>query len=237
MRKNVSWLRHFSILFLTVIIFTIGIFIGGNVEEARVQNLYTQLQQQDLDFQNLVTQENYLDYLISMKEKGNGDIDCSEIKDTYYRSIESLDSSRLKLEAYINKGNVKEEEFARLKEHYSNLQINYWILANRINNLCENTNMNTVLYFYQDNKECPSCEDQGVYLSYVKGVLGDDVLIFALDAQKAGAISLLVKNYDLVGQEFPIMIINEKVYKFMEDEEIFEVLCENGLVSEKVCTE
>ncbi|MCA9496434.1 MAG: hypothetical protein KC589_05815 [Nanoarchaeota archaeon] len=234
MRKKVNFLRHFAVLFLTVIIFVVGILIGGEVEDLRVTNLYTDLQKQDLNYQNIVTEGNYIDYLVSLKEEGEN-VSCDLVKGAYYTSISNLDDSRLKLEAYINNAKVNEEEYQRLKNHYSNLQINYWILANRINNLCDNS-MNPILYFYGDKKKCPACEDQGTHLSYVKAKIKDDVLIFSLDAEKEGPISLLAQKYDVSGRELPVLVIDEKVYGFTKNEAVFDILCDAGYVG-KVCNE
>jgi hypothetical protein len=234
MRKQISWLRHLSILFLTIVIFTIGVLIGGNVEGLRVQNLYTQLQEQDLDYQTLVTESQYIDYIIALKEQGD-EVSCELIEGTYYTSIANLDSSRIKLENYINSGSVKTEEFSRLKDHYSNIQINYWILANKVNNLC-GSDMNTILYFYADDNVCPECQDQGVHLSYVKQRLADDVLIFSLDSQRGGAIKLLAQKYDINSLGVPAIVIGEEVYGYSSNKEIFDILCDNGL-SSSVCND
>lgn len=223
MRQKINILRHISVLLLTIMIFTIGIFIGTTVEQQRVQNLYTNLQEQDLKYQNLVTEDNYLNYLISLNKTTNSNKSCNSIKSAYYTSIINLDDARLKLENYINQGDVKTIEFSRLKDHYSNLQINYWITANRINNLCVGS-MNPILYFYADKKKCPACQDQGTHLDYVKSKLGDGVLIFSLDSRKEGPIKLLAQKYDISHRELPVLVINDKIYGFKTNDEIFKIL-------------
>lgn len=223
MREKIKIIRHIAILFLTVIIFSVGVFIGGDIEQLRVQNLYTQLQEQDLDYQNIVTESNYIDYLVSKKEFGENS-SCDTIKGAYFSSIDNLDKSRLKLESYINTARVKEEEYQRLRDHYSNLQINYWVMANRISNLCEEE-INTILFFFsEDKKICPECEDQGVHLTYVKQKLKEDVLIFSLDAEDQGPISLVSRNYDVGNRELPVLIINEETFGFKNNEELFNIL-------------
>lgn len=223
MRTKLNKLRHLTIFFLTIIIFTIGVLIGGNVEQLRVQNLYTQLQEQDLNYQNLITESKFIDYQISLKTEKNN-ISCKSILDSYYISIQNLDDSRIKLENYINTGSVKEEEFQRLKEHYSNIQINYWMLANKIKNICYLQDLNIVLFFYEDKISCPSCEDQGVHLTYVKQKLQEKFLVFSLDAQKEGPIKLLKQKYNIDYSEKPVLIINEKSYGFLTNKEIFNIL-------------
>lgn len=222
MRKKVQTLRHVAILFLTVLIFTTGILIGGDIEQLRVQNLYTQLQDQDLGLQTLVTETQYLDYLLTQNQVKNSTVTCDSVKGSFYSSISHLDDSRLKLEAYINTAKVEEEQYQRLKRYYENMQINYWLLANRISTQCGN--LNTILYFYAEKKLCPSCEDQGTHLSYVKAKLGDEVLIFSLDANKQGAIELLAQTNQVYDRELPVLVINDDIYGFLENEAVFEVL-------------
>lgn len=228
MREKIKVIRYVAVLMLTIFIFVMGILIGGDVEQFRVQNLYTQLQQQDLDYQNVVTEGNYIDYIVGLKENSEENISCDFLKETYFDSITNLDDSRLKLEAYINTAQVKEEEYQRLKEHYSNLQINYWLLANRISNLCDR-NLNTILYFYsEDKKECPACEDQGIHLTYVKQKLKDNILIFSLNFQDIkGPVALISKSYQISDMELPVLVINGEVYSYSTNQEIFNILSSN----------
>jgi len=232
MRQKINLVRHLGIFFITIIIFFLGVFISNNVENLRVEALYTQLQEQDLDYQNLVTESNYINNLLLFKELDDN-VSCSLIKGAYFTSISNLDNSRLKLEKYINSGKVKQEEFARIKSHYSNIQINYWMLAEKISSLCD-SKINTILFFYADDKICPECEDQGVHLNYVKQKLGDDILVFSLDTNKEGPIQLLKQKYSINELGVPTLIINEEVLGFSDNEKIFKKLCETGLENE-VC--
>ncbi|NQZ84866.1 MAG: hypothetical protein HRU03_04035 [Nanoarchaeales archaeon] len=231
MRQKVNVLRHIGVLLLTNIIFFLGLFIGNTVEEMRVEVLYSQLQDQDLDYQKMLVESQYIDYLIDTKTQNN--VTCDTISGAYFTSIENLGDSTIKLEQYLNNANSNEEDYQRLKDYYSNVQVTYWLLAQKIENLCQ-ANMNTILFFYGDKKKCPSCEDQGVHLTYVKQKLKDDVLVFSFDAEKQGAIKLISQNYQIQGRELPSLIINGELHSFMSNEQIFEVLCGLGLDSE-VC--
>ena len=233
MREKINTLRHLGILFLTLLIFFLGVFIGGSIEDKRVDSLYNKLQEQDLEYQNIVTESLYLDYLVLSVDNNISSVTCDQIKGSYYTSISNLDTSRIRLEEYINTASVNEEEYFRLKSHYENVQVQYFTLANRISSLCSE-DLHTILFFYDDKKKCPSCEDQGIVLDYVKKVLKDDVLIFSLDIEKKGPIQLLAQTYDAFVSALPVLVINEKVHSFSSYEEIFVVLCDEGLESE-VC--
>lgn len=222
MRKQISFLRYFAILFLTVLIFVTGILIGGDVEELRVKELYSQLQQQDLNYQIILAESNYLDYLISSGSMDNES--CQQVESLYYTSVAHLEDSRIKLENYINTAKVKEDEYQILKDHYANLQVSYWIIAEKIKSSCQNTSMNTVLYFYGNKKDCPACEDQGVHLTYVKAKLKDDVMMFSFDSKKEGVVALMSSKYDVKYRELPVIVVNDEIYGFSDNDELFSYL-------------
>lgn len=237
MREKINTIRHLGVLFITVIIFFLGVFIGGGVEELRVDSLYTQLQEQDLEYQNVVTESSYIEFLISQKQQNESQISCEQISSAYYSSIDNLDNSREKLEGYLDTASSNEEEFIRLESHYSNTQINYLTLAQKISELCGDS-MNTIIYFYGNDDKCPECEDQGVYLDYVKQQLGDDILIFSFDIEKEGPIQLIRRVYGVdFNGELPVLIINgDQRRGFSTSSEVIDSLCEDGL-NHSVCTE
>lgn len=225
MKRQINYIRHLSVFVLTIIIFVLGVFIGGSLEDTRINNLYTQLQEQDLLLQNIIAESNYIDYLLSTNSDS---ATCDTIIGAYYTSIANLDDSRLKLENYMNTAQVRQEEYLRLRAHYSNVQVNYWVLANRISNLCAQ-DLNTILYFFsEDRRVCPSCQDQGIHLGYVKQVLRDDVLIFSLDVDNnLGPSHLLKQNFDVNSRELPVLVINDEVYGFLRNQQIFDILNES----------
>ncbi len=234
MRQKINWFRYLGVFLLTIIIFILGIFIGGSIEDLRVKDLYTKLQEQDLEYQNIVTENLYMEYLVGLKEK-NGNISCETLKSTFLQSINNLEKSRNRLENFINTAESNEEEFYRLKGHYSNLQIHYWILTKKINSLCD-FDMVPVLYFYSDDKICNECSDQGIHLSYVKSKLKDNVLIYSFDKERMDTPSrLIIEHYNITFKESPVVIIEDKVYGYITNEQIFDLLCSNGL-NDSICS-
>lgn len=229
MREKINRLRHLGVLFLTLIIFFLGVFIGGNVEDLRVESLYNQLQEQDLDYQNIATESSYIDFLISQNEQNGSLASCNTIESAYFNSINNLDLSRKKLESYLGTSTNNEDEFNRLKGHYANAQVNYLMLAQKISSLCDEK-LNVIVYFYADDDTCPSCEDQGVYLTYVKQRLQEDVLVFSFDVNREGPVQLLKTHYNITTKKgLPVLIVNGEELDFSTSDEILNVLCEQGL--------
>lgn len=235
MRRQVNWVRYFGILILTIIIFFLGTFIGSSVEEAQVANMYTQLQEQDLSYQNVVTERTYIRHLLDQGVAENRSVSCEALVGAYETSISSLEDSRLKLESYLDTASSQQEAFYRLRNHYANLQIEYWMLAQEVNRLCPKS-FDTVLYFFsEDDEECPACQDQGVHLSYVKQKLKDKVMIFSFSVDSQGAATLLKQRYDVSQRNLPVVVINEEINGFLTNEEVFTKLCSKGL-NHSVCS-
>ena len=234
MREKINSLRHLGVLFLTVIVFFLGVFISGNVEDLRVESLYNQLQEQDLEYQNIVTESSYIEFLLSQKEKNSTQYSCEQLEKTYFTSIDNLDEARKDLESYISTASKNEEEFSRLESHYANTQINYLMLAQRFSQICKEK-INTVVYFYSDDDDiCPSCEDQGVYLTHVKQKLQDKVLVFSFDVNKEGPVQLLKTNYNVSVTSLPRVVVNGEKMGFSTSDEVLNLLCEQGL-NDSVC--
>jgi hypothetical protein len=233
MRKKINWIRHLVVFLTTFLIFMSGILIGDQVDDLRVNEMYLKLQEQDLDFQNILIEKDYLENLIDEKESGRRNVSCEFLEYSYVKSLKYLDSSRINLEQYTQEaGSRNELDFELLKKYYSNIQINYWLLTKKINTLCD-SEMNSILYFYGEKKSCPECYDQGIHLDYVKQVLQDDISIFVFDAEKDGPAKLILSSFNVTGA-LPYLIIDDDEYNYLTNEEIFGVLCEKGL-NNSVC--
>jgi len=85
-------------------------------------------------------------------------------------------------------------------------------------------------YEQKGNEEkCPECNDQGIYLDYVKKVLQDDILIFVFDRENGGSpVELIAQSYNISSNNLPGIIIQEESYGFISSDEIFDVLCEKN---------
>ena len=81
---------------------------------------------------------------------------------------------------------------------------------------------------------CKAMQSTGIYLDYVKKKMKDDILIFALDGDKEGPTNLLAKTYDLENRQLPVLVIGEEIVEFSDSDEIFEILCKQG-IDKKYC--
>jgi nitrogen regulatory protein PII-like uncharacterized protein len=219
-------------LFLTIIIMTIGILIGSQVENIRVDNLYSQLQKEDLEYQGINSQINYLNFLLDdivQENKSEIKNSCELITGSYFLGLLKLDESMNRLEDYINEAKFNQDKYNILRDHYSNLQVNYYGLGKRLQKKC-NINISIILYFYiNDLEKCPMCKDQGSHLNYVKNIKKNAVLIFSfpVEENKDNIVEILRKSLDVRNENYPVLVINGQKFGFLENKEIFEILNKN----------
>jgi len=206
---------------LTIFVFLIGTFIGSQMDDARLNDLSSRFDKENNHLQQVITGEKFISYLIENDELNNDS--CSIIEDLYWVNIDLLGETREKLELYTKQADYNEVEFDSLKKSFTEQQINFWILANRIQKSCD-SDFKTILYFYSNEVNCENCDDQGVYLSYVKKKMTDDLFVFAMNLDLDTSASMLKKYYKVEDSDYPTLIINDKKYGFLTKDEIFEAL-------------
>jgi len=219
-REKPNYKRHLIILTLTVVVFFIGTFIGNQLDSSRLDDLNVKFEDETIHLQQIITGEKFISYLISsdkLDEKG-----CEVVEDLYLSNINLLGKTRDRLEQYTKEAE-NPEEFLRIRKSFTEQQINFWILANKIQKSCD-SGFNTILYFYSNTGNCESCDNQGIYLSYVKKKLQEDVFIFAMNLDVDTSARMLRDFYNVSSEDFPTLIINEKKYGYSTKDEIFEAL-------------
>ncbi|NIA04096.1 MAG: hypothetical protein GWP09_01980 [Nitrospiraceae bacterium] len=224
-KRKISKAKYAIIALNTTIIFIAGIFFGQQLNQARINMLYNQLSQQNLEYNNLITEYEYINHLIDTKSFDN--LSCQVITGAYYTSILHLDDARQKLESYLKSSRVNKKDYQILRERYSDVQLNYWMLGDNIKRTCNRSDFVTILYFFGDKKECPECEDQGTYLTYIKEKYGDKTLIFSIDADEDGPIRLLKNRYGVNNKTLPTVVIGDKKYGFITSDKVESILCKD----------
>ncbi len=224
--RKISLVKYIFVGINVIIILALSVFIGGYIEELRIESLYNQMKAQNLEFQNLISEKDYINYLLNSKKEGKKNISCNVIEGNFFKSIVHLDDARIKLENYINNAKVKEEDYITLKSYYKNIQISYWLLGKKIKESC-NSNFVNILYFYGDKKDCPACEDEGVHLSYLKKKYKDKILVYSLDSKMGGPIDLLKITYDVNSRELPVLVIEDEILGFKTNQELEKLICKN----------
>ncbi|MFT4244038.1 MAG: hypothetical protein ACMXYB_01120 [Candidatus Woesearchaeota archaeon] len=208
MHREIHKSRHITVLILATIIFFLGILVGAQVEQFRLEKIEAQFKEQSRLSEEMQAEIEFIDYLISIHK--HNETNCRGVVSSFLESIQKLDNVVFSLERYESSAIARHDEYLELKESYFNLQTRYYILANRINSLCPNS-FDTILYFYTYDRDCPECEDQGLFLSHIKRKHTDNVMIFSYNIQSESTIvSILTQTNSIKSYQTPTLIINSK---------------------------
>lgn len=216
---------------ITTVIFLLGVSLGILIEGERVDYVEGKRSDERVDYESLQVQYLYLSYLSTSKRNDS----CEAFTATLNRYIKRTDDTRIKLEDYIEKGNVYTEEFKRLKREYIQSQMNFWILSKKAQDMC-NTDYVTAIYFH--STDCPDCKNQGYVLDYLKKMFDEKLLVFAFDANftEEPMIDLLMSTYKVT--KTPTVVVEEKVYDgFVDKDSLMKEICARYQDKPKECKE
>lgn len=218
-RSKINRRRYILAAIITAMIFILGLLLGLVIEGKRVELINKQSEIQKLDFSSLQLQYAFVTQLGEEKN-------CPALTKAFDKSVENLETTRIRLENYEQMATLNKEEFQNLKREYMQAQLQYWLFAKRARELC-GVELATILYFYGTEKQCPNCEQQAFILTYLKKRFGDKLLNFALDGNYDNIepiIATLKSVYNIKG--YPALIIENKTYyEFTSKDEILNEIC------------
>ena len=203
---------------ITLGVFLLGLFLGLAIEGKRVNYIESVSRKQNLDFSSLQLQYSFIDQMSQEKN-------CIAVEKTFEQNINSLESTRIRLENFDRDATLNKNEFDVLKNEYILAQIRYWMLAERTRKLC-GSDVATILYFFSDEKECPDCDKQAFVLTYLKERFKDKLLIFSFDTKfiSEPMIPLLKTTYNVT--KYPTLVIEGKQKEnFQGKENILRDIC------------
>ena len=222
--RNLSKDKYIIAGIITLGVFLLGLFLGLAIEGKRVNYIESLGRKQNLDFSSLQVQYAFIDQLSQEKN-------CLAVQKTFEHNINSLESTRIRLESFDREATLNKNELNLLKNEYLLAQIRYWLLAERTRKLC-GADIVTLLYFFSDEEECPECEKQAFVLTYLKKLFKDKLLIFSFDSkfESEPMIPLLKNTYNVTN--YPTIVIEGKPKsKFQDKNAILEEIC--GYYKEK----
>ncbi len=167
MKQKISHKNLFLALSLATLFFIVGILLGGWVVSQRYSEFSDTLNDLTLQANSLEIQ-----YELLKENPCNGQ-DVSMITEelsqlgnhlSYLETVYGKDSSKIKT----------------LKIKYSHLQIYHYIFYSKVQEEC-NKDLDLILYFYSNDKSCETCEEQGIYLSKLKEMYPENVLVYSFD--------------------------------------------------------
>jgi len=215
--RRVSTEKYVAAGFITAVIFLLGLFLGFVIEGKRVNLLQDIEDEQRVEFASSQLQYAYVQSLQARES-------CAGIYKVFYENLRRLDQTRYRLEKYVQDSRLNDATFELLKRDYTLEQLRYWMLSGQAREVCDE-DVVRVLYFYSTDEECPRCGDQAFVLNYVKGLLQERALIFAIDARLAEPmVDVLERQHNITS--YPSLVIERDVLSgFVSKEAILGEVC------------
>lgn len=217
--------RYVAAIVITLVIFVLGFILGAATSERKILEIEQLSRQQEADFSSLQFQFSYLENV--PKEQS-----CVVLSRTLESNLKTLGPSLKKIEGYEASGDVKNPDYVLLKRKYTIANLRYWLLAEKSKQLC-GTDEVSMLYFYE--RGCKQCNDEGYILEQLKQRLGDNLLIFPIDASvEEPVIDILRAQYKIYG--FPSLVIDGKTYpNYMSMQQILTEICPKYSSDNEAC--
>lgn len=214
-RKQLNARLLLSALAITAVLFGTGVFIGYSLNNQILQSVEENLRGVEDDVSSLQLQFLFFE---AFGEEATCPLLTASLADI------NRDAYEIGARLTTTGGEDRIQDAAdheRLEREYDRLLVSYWLLANKVKEAC-NVDADTIVYFFA--KECVRCDDQGFILTYLKQKFGEEVLIFAMNADLAEPSVEVIKQYYQV-HAYPALIINGVVYSgFLTQAELEEIL-------------
>jgi thiol-disulfide isomerase/thioredoxin len=191
-----------SALIITTLIFIGGVFTGATISRQKLGTLEERMLEITRNVQNFQLQFMFIDVL-------GENATCPLLASTLADLNEDSYEMGLRLTNYDPANEMESlEDYTTLKKEYSRTLIGYWLLSKKLGQSCEQ-NASTIVYFY--SKNCKDCDSQGFVLDYMKKKYGDNIMIFALDADlDEPSLQAIKKHYSVT--EYPSLIVDGQLY-------------------------
>ena len=205
--KKINIKKHLSVFFLT---FASGFFLSDFLSKKQLTKLNILQQSLRIDILSLETQFSILTQA-----------PCENLNEsTLTKELYDISQKLTSVENNLGRDNPY---FLQLKKYYSILELKHWLLIKRASKNCK-LNLSFIIYFYADKKNCPNCQSQGLILSYFRKKY-PFLRIYSFDWNlELSALQTLKSVYNLK-EQFPILIVNDKVlYGFKNKENLEKIL-------------
>jgi len=208
-KKRISKTKYVAVFAVTTLIFIIGFFLGNKIGEVKLNKL-TEIEN-DL---RTDTTSLELQYLLL------ADNPCSAMNSTFLS--DELYKLGSRLDYMERTKGVNDPDVLRLKEQFSLLQIRHWLFLKNAKKECD-TDHDFILYFYSNQGDCTSCEEQGYVLSYIREKY-PNTKVYAFDINIDNEAVSTIKELYLENSTIPSFIINDYPYYGFKDKESMEKL-------------
>ncbi len=214
-KKKFSIHKAFSILFLTVIIFAVGVLIGNQTSHQKVNTVLELSQELQLQTRGIEVQYDILEENICLND------DVLFLTEDLFDLSEKIGF----MENTLGSENAKVQE---MKKEYFIVEAKHWLLAKKRTKECfqNNISMNNtiVLYFYSNKGDCPRCQQEGTVISYLH-MEYEGMNVYSFDATSDSTVVTTLKQLYNIKDEMPALVINDETHSgFIDADEFIAIV-------------
>ncbi len=207
-RKRMDWPKHGAVFAITILIFSIGILIGSQINQTKMSSI-AELSEE----LRVITMSSELEFAILTENP------C-EVTDLSFLT-EELDELSKKVEFMENQLGRGNPEVLKLKNFYSIVQLRHYLLMTKLVDECE-FNLTNIVYFYSNEGDCPECNQQGFILSYLRNI--HPINVYSIDINSENSAIRALKTIHKV-ETAPSLIIDGEVFEgFKTRNELLELI-------------
>ncbi|MBR9704783.1 hypothetical protein GOV12_05200 [Candidatus Pacearchaeota archaeon] len=200
-QKHVFW----QALFVTILIFGVGIVFGIILENWRTGKVDELYQRSEISL---------LDIKLQTEIYSQGDFKCNSAVRETFNFAERIYEEARQLERYETASTLSEELKTR-HQKYDILRANLFFNSLRIREKCEDS-FNTALYIYQYNNQSIDTKAKQNVFSKLLGELKDREGTKLLLVPMAGdngivSINLIMDKFNIAKEELPVILINNDI--------------------------
>ncbi len=220
-KKIFSIRKSILVLFLTIIIFSLGIIVGNYNTYKKFDQVIDMSEELKMETLGLEVQYEIL------KENICGKDDVLYLTDDIFELSKRLNY----IEETLGKNNPN---FIDLKNYYFILEAKHWLLAKEKIKTCTDgsstINSTIILYFYSNKGDCKNCEQQGAVLTYFRNKY-PGIKVYSFDTNSESVVVRTLKKIYEIKEVTPSIILNEELYEgYIDKQEFIELMQQQGIL-------
>lgn len=182
-------------LFFTVLLISMGVLVGLQVDDARGNYVQDQIRESDLRMQNFIVTQNYLDQTSSY---------CPIVEEQIPDLSEENTQIGQDLQSFSGKSISNQQEYKYLVRKYYVNQLRLYNVLSEYNEKC-NENTSLIFFFFDDSIES---QRQGSVLTEYYREVDNSTYIFSFNLEKddSSVLDMLVRDYDI--ESGPSIVVN-----------------------------
>lgn len=188
-------------LFLTIVVFVIGLYIGASVEGSRalqINNYFTQ------------SETTLLDVLSLNKLVDSNSISCESLINSEDALLNKVYEEGILLDQYEESGKLT-NDLKDLHKKYDSLRTYLWIISTDIKNKCGEKIIPLVYLYNKSETDLIKRAEQSVWSKVLLDIKNNNskvVLIPVAVDSNLSSLNALIKRYNITS--YPAVIVNEK---------------------------